>query len=95
MHSGAQVSGVSFGNAGDQVGGPSQCQRGRKTIDDRDDLPFQPKRLQGLINRSLVETPPRDADVPASRITRGSDLALAQRMPHSHDANKTVSEQPN
>ena len=65
MHSGAQVSGVSFGNAGDQVGGPSESQRGRKAADDRDDLPFQPERLQGFVDRPLVETPPRDEDVPA------------------------------
>ena len=65
MHSGAQVSGVSFGNTGDQVGAPSERQRGRKATDDRDDLPFQPERLQGFINRSLVETPPRDEDVSA------------------------------
>ena len=76
MHSGAQVSGVSFGNTGDQVGGPSQSQRGRKAIDDRDDLPFQPERLQGFIDRSLVEIPPRDADVPACRITGyGTDIS--------------------
>jgi hypothetical protein len=31
--------------------------------------------------------------VPAGRITGGSDLALAQRVPHPHDANETVSEQ--
>lgn len=59
MHSGAQVSGVSFRNAGDQVGSPGQSQRGRKAADDRGDLPFQPERLQGFINRALVETPPR------------------------------------
>lgn len=93
MHSGAQVGGVSLGNTGDQIGGPSQSQCGRKASDDRGDLPFQTERTQGLINRSLVETPPRDADVFASRITGGSDLALTQRVPDSHDANETVSEQ--
>ena len=51
MHSGAQVSGVSFGNAGNQVGGPGESQRGRKATDDRDDLPFQPERLQGFIRK--------------------------------------------
>ena len=95
MHSGAQVSGVSFGNTGDQVGSPSQSQRGRKASDDRDDLPLQPQWSQGFIdiNRSPVQTPSRDADVPAGRITGGSDLALAQRVPHAHDANETVPEQ--
>jgi hypothetical protein len=93
MHSSAQVSGLSFGNTGDQVGGPSESQCGRKATDDCDDLSFHPERLQGFINRSLVETPPRDADVPASRITGRSDLALAQRVPHSHDANETIPEQ--
>jgi MFS family permease len=75
VHSSAQVSGLSFGNAGDQVGGPGQRQGGRKTADDRDDRSFQPERLQGFLNRSPVETPPRDRDVPASRITGRSDLA--------------------
>ena len=60
MHSGAQVSGVSLGNASDQVGSPSESQRGRKAADDRDDLPFQPERLQGFIDRPFFETPPRD-----------------------------------
>src|SRR4051812_43606407 len=93
MHAGAQGSGVSFGNTGDQVGGPSESQRGRKSTDGRNDLPFQPERLQGFINRSLVEIPPRDTDVPAGRITGGRDLALAQRVPQSHNANETISEQ--
>src|SRR4030095_6006438 len=93
MHSGAQVSGMSFVNTGDQVGGPSERQCGRKATDDRDDLPFQPEWFQGFINRSPFETPSRYADVPAGGITGGRDLALAQRVPHSHDANETVSEQ--
>src|SRR5689334_25126793 len=31
--------------------------------------------------------------MPAVRVTGGSDLAPAQRMPHSHDTNEPVSEQ--
>lgn len=94
MHPGAQASGVPFGNTGDQVGGSSQSERGRESADDCNDLPFQSKRLQGFVNRSLFETLlPRDADVSAGRITGASDLAFAQRVPHSHDANKTVPEQ--
>ena len=58
MHPGAQVAGVSFGDTGDQVGGPRQSQRGRKATDTHDDLPFHPERLQGVIDRSLGETPP-------------------------------------
>lgn len=68
MHAGARGCGVPFGNAGDQVGGPGQSQGARKATDGRYDLPFQPERNQGLIDWSLVETPPRDADVPARRI---------------------------
>src|SRR5213080_3301021 len=96
MHSGAQDSGMSFGNTRDQVGGPSKSERSRKTSDDRDDLPFQPERRQGFINRSLFvrrETPARDADVLGRSITSGSDLAPAQRMPLSRDTNEAVSEQ--
>ena len=70
MHAGAQASRVPFGNAGDEVGGPRQCQRARKATDDRDDLALQPERHQGFIDGSLVETPPRHADVLARRITR-------------------------
>ncbi len=82
-----------FGNTGDQVGGPRQCQRTRKAADDRDDLPFQPERNQGFIDRSLVETPPRDADVLARRIAGWRDLTLAERVTRPHDANETVAEQ--
>ena len=35
VHASAQVSGLSFGNTGDQVGGSSERQRGRKALDDR------------------------------------------------------------
>jgi hypothetical protein len=38
MHSDAQVPGVSFGNSGDQVGGPSESQRDRKAAHNSDDL---------------------------------------------------------
>ncbi len=95
MHSCAQVPSVSFGNAGDQVRGPGKSQRGRKAADDRDDLPLQSESLQGFINidRSPVEAPPRDENVFAGRIAGGRDFALAQRVPHSHDANETVPEQ--
>jgi len=93
MHSGAKVTGMSFGDGGDQVRGPRQSQRVQKTANDRDDLPFQPQGLQGFINRSLIEAPSRDQDVPAARITGGSDLAAAQRMPPSHRANETVTKQ--
>jgi len=41
----------------------------------------------------LVETAARDGDVPAGRITGWRDLALAQRVPHAHDANETIPEQ--
>ena len=78
MHSGAQVSGVSFGNSGDQVRGPSQSQRGRKATDDRDHLAFESERLQGFINRPPIETAPRDADMPGSRIAGRRDLAPAE-----------------
>ena len=45
MHSGAQVSGVSFGDTRDQIGGPSQAQRGRKATDDHKDFPLNPQWL--------------------------------------------------
>ena len=93
MHSRAQLSGVSFGNTGDQIGGPGQRQRGRESANDRDDLAFQPEPKQGFINRSLVETALRDADVPGRGIAGGRDLALAQRVLHAHDADETVAEQ--
>src|SRR5712671_3410507 len=93
MHSGAQVSGVSFRNTGYQVGGPSESQRGRKASDDRGDLPFEPEWIQGFINRSHVEPPSRDEDVIGRSIASGSDPALAQCVPVSHDADETVSEQ--
>src|SRR6185295_3301634 len=47
----------------------------------------------GFVDRSPVETPPRDGDVPAVRITGRSDLAFAQRVPRSHDADETIPEQ--
>ena len=80
MHAGSQLSGVPLGNAGDEVGGPSESQRGRKATDDCDDLPLQSERLQRLpdrslfIQRSLVETPSRDANMPAGRIAGRSVL---------------------
>ena len=88
MHPGTQVPALSFGNTGDQVGGSRQSQCGRKATDDGDDLALQPERLQGFINRTPVEPPPRDTDVPAPRIAGGSDLAAAQRVPRTHDANE-------
>ena len=56
MHSGAQARGVPFRNAGDQVGSTRQCERSREAADDRDDLPFQPQRLQGFIDQPFVGT---------------------------------------
>src|SRR5581483_10290610 len=53
----------------------------------------QPERLQRFIDRPPVEPPPRDADVLAGRVTGGGDLAPAQRVPLSHDADETVLEQ--
>ena len=55
MHPGAQVSGMSFGNTGDQVGGPRKSECGRKAADDRDDLPFQIGWIQGFVDRPPVE----------------------------------------
>ena len=68
MHARAQDASMPFGNNGDQVGGPSESQRGRKAPDDRGDYPIQPECLQGFINRSAIETLPRDVDVPAAGI---------------------------
>ena len=81
VHSRAQVSGVSLRNTGDQVGGPSQSQRDRESADDRNYVPLELERREGLVDRSFVDIPPRDEDVPAARIAGGRDLALAQRRP--------------
>src|SRR3546814_17537029 len=81
-----------FGNAGDQIGGPSQRQRGRKAADDRDDLPFQPERLQGFVDRSRVEALPRDEAVPPRRITGGRAVTLVQPVPPSNDATEALSQ---
>ncbi len=93
MHSRAQLSGVPLGNAGDQVGVPSQSQRCREAADNRDNLPLQPEGLQGFVDPSLLEIPPRDENVLAGRITDGRDLASTQRVSCSHDADEPVSEQ--
>ena len=93
MHLRAQVAGVPFGNAGDQVAGAGQGQRGGKAADGRNDLPLQAERIQGFINGPLFLPPPGHQDMPAARIARGCDLALAQRMALAHDADETVSEQ--
>ena len=93
MHSGAQFPSVPLRNAGDQVGGPGKCQRGRKAIDNRDDLPLQTEQLQGFINRSLLDTATRDADMAASSVGGGSDLTSAERMSLAHHTNETVPEQ--
>src|SRR4029079_17204218 len=58
MHSDAEISGVSFGNTGNQVGGPGERQRSRKAADDGDDLPCESERRQSVVNRSFVETAP-------------------------------------
>ena len=76
MHARAQDASMPFGNTGDQVGGPSGSQRGRKATDDRGDHPIQRERLQGFINRSAIESLPRDVDVSAAGIAGMSDLAL-------------------
>ena len=81
VHSRAQVSGVPFGNAGDEVGGPGERQRGREAGDDGDDFPRQPQRMQGFVDRPPVETSSRDEDVPAGRVTGRRDLALAEGCP--------------
>ena len=52
-----------------------------------------PSGCQRLVDRSAVEPPPRDEDVPAGRIAGGRDLALAQRVPRAHDADEAVAEQ--
>jgi hypothetical protein len=92
MHFGSQFSGVSFGNAGDQVGGPSESRRSRKATNNRDDLQFQIEWFQRFINRLFVVTLPREPDVLAGPITDGSDFASGQRMPHAHDTEVTISE---
>ena len=79
MHAGAQIAGVSLGNAGDQIGRSSQSHRGRETANDRGNLTFQSKRYQGVINGALANTSPRDTDVPCGGIAGGGDFALAQR----------------
>ncbi len=52
-----------------------------------------PNDFKASIDRPLVQTPPRDEDMPAGRIARGRDLAPAQRVPLSHDADEAVAEQ--
>ena len=91
MHSGPQIAGVSFGNAGDQIGGSSQSQRCRKTANGRGNLTFHSERYQGRIDGALANTSPRHMDVPRAGIAGGGDLTLAQRVPGSHDANEAVS----
>ena len=93
VHVGAQVPGVSFGNRGDQVGCPRQCQCGCEAADDHGDLPFKSERLQGFVDGPSVETAARDADVAAGRITVGGDLGSDQGVPRSEDTNKSVREQ--
>ena len=90
MQAGAQVSGMAFGNGGDQVGGPGQGQGRREAADDHRNLPLQPEPLQRLVDRPLLETLPRDADMPAGRKTSGRDPAPAERMPLAHDADEAV-----
>ena len=71
VQAGAQVGGVPFGNAGDQVAGPSERQRSGEACDDGCYLPLQLQGLKGLINRTFVEPATRDTDVTSRRITRG------------------------
>ena len=50
--------------------------RSRKATDDRDDLPFQVERPCKASSIGPLSRPsPRDADVPAGRITGGRDLS--------------------
>jgi len=93
MHSGAQDSGMAFGHAGDQIGGPRQRQSGRKSPDDGDEFSLQPEWFQGFVNRSGFESSARDADVLPGGVTGGRDPALAERMTCSHRANVTIAEQ--
>ena len=55
VHPGAQVAGVALGHGRDQVGAARERQRFREAADDGDDLPFQPERLQRVIDQPLVE----------------------------------------
>ena len=93
MHSRTQVSGMPFGHAGDQIGGPRQGQRGRKATDHHDDLPPESELRQGFIDRPLLDPAPRYRDMPAGRISGRRDLALAQRVPLPHDADEAIAEQ--
>ena len=68
MHSGAQFAGVSFGNAGDEIGGPGQRQRCREATDDRGNLAFQSVRRHGVIDGALAHASPRDTDVPCGGV---------------------------
>jgi len=93
MHSVAELSGMSLGNARDQVSGARKGHRSCKAADNRDDIARQPERLQCFIDRPFVGDTPRDVDVPPGCVTGGRDVDLAQRMSHSHDANHAIAEQ--
>ncbi|MNY15070.1 hypothetical protein D3C86_1482680 [compost metagenome] len=93
MHVGAQADGVPFGDADDQVGGAGQGEGGGKAGDHGYDLPRQAERFQGFIDGALVEPAPGNVDVPAGRIPGRGDLALAQRVAGTYDADEAVAEQ--
>jgi hypothetical protein len=84
---------MAFGNARDEIGGPGQGQGGREAADDGRDLPFQPNRFEGLIDRSAAGTRRRDEDVPTGGISGGCDPASAERVADAHDADEAVPEQ--
>ncbi len=92
-HSGAQVAGVVFGNAGDQVGAAGERQRGREAVDQGGDVPLEPEQLEGLVDPPVFFAPPRDADVVSGRVAGGGDLALAERVARPHHADETVAEE--
>ena len=55
MHPGAKVSSMPLRNAGKQIGGSGQSERGRKaTGEDCGDFSFQPERLESLVNWVLA-----------------------------------------
>ena len=74
MHSGAQASGLSFGHTGDQIGGPSQSQRGRKAAHDCDDLPFQPERFRSVHDGLARDRFKPSARIPHGLVTQGSGI---------------------
>ena len=65
MQAGPEISGVTFRNAGDQVRGAREGERGGKSCHERDgNFPFQVERGQGFVDRVAMRDA-GDADVPA------------------------------